>query len=261
MKILVSYDGSINSQTALKYGIGKVREAGGSLLAIHVFNSNMFIDYGAGPNAEEMARKEAAGYIEDARRIIAENSSGIDARLFTAEGNPKEEIIKFARAEMTDLIMVPPRHRAIVKDAPCPVSVIPGNIVVPLDNSDSYLKVFDRAAKEAAATASKVLILGIVPIHLYSKGEKKEIEIIKKETETALKKANKLFNNSGIETKEIMRSGYPDEEIIKVADEYPVTMIIVPESGDTPSELGKAAQIIIDDSEKFRQPVLLVGQE
>jgi nucleotide-binding universal stress UspA family protein len=261
MKILVSYDGSINSQIALKYGIGKVREAGGSLFAIHVFNSNMFIDYGAGPNAEEMARKEASGYIEDARRIIAENDSGIDARLFTTEGNPKEEIISFARSEKMDLIIVPPRYKAVVKNAPCPVSVIPGNIVLPLDNTDSYLKVFDRAAKEAVATGSKVIVLGIVPIHLYSKGEKKELEGIKKETEAGLKNVKKLFNAAGIETKEIMRSGYPDEEIIKIAEEYPVTMIIVPESGDTPSELGKAAQIIIDDSEKFRQPVLLVTQE
>ena len=37
-----------------------------------------------------------------------------------------------------------------------------------------------------------------------------------------------------------MRSGYPDVEIVKVADEYPVTMIMVSENGDTPSELGKA---------------------
>jgi len=261
MKILVSYDGSINSQTALKYGLRKVGETGGSLSAIHVFNSNMFIDYGAGPNAEEMARKESSGYVADAKRIIAEAGPEIDARLFTAEGNPTEEITKFARSEMADLIIVPPRHKAVVKNAPCSVSVIPGNIVLPLDNSDSYLKVIDRVVKEARATNSKVIVLGIVPIHLYSQGEKKELDRIKKETEATLKKVKKLFSNEGIETKEIMRSGYPDEEIVKVADEYPVTMIIVPESSDTPSELAKAAQIIINDSEKFRQPVLLVPQE
>ena len=110
MKILVAYDGSINSQTALKYGIGKVREVGGSLFAIHVFNSDMFIDYGAGPKAEEMARKESARYVEDAKRIIAETGNGIDVRLFSAEGNPEDEIIKFAGAEETDLVIVPPRY-------------------------------------------------------------------------------------------------------------------------------------------------------
>ena len=259
MKILVAYDGSLNSRTALQYGIRKVREVGGNLFALHVFNSSMFIDYDAGPNAVEMARKESSGYVEEARRIIAESGADISAGLFTAEGNPKEEIINFARAEMIDLIIAPPRYKAIVKEAPCPVSLIPGNIVLPVDNTDSYLAILDRVEKEAATTGSKVIVLGIVPIHLYSRGEKREIENIKKGTETSLKNVKKLLNKKGIETKEIMRSGYPDEEIVKVTDEYPITMIIVPESGDTPSELGKAANIIIDDSERLKKPVLVVA--
>ena len=261
MKILVAYDGSINSQLALKYGIRKTREIGGSLVALHVFNSSMFIDYGAGPNAEALARKESSGYVEDARRIIAETGADAYVRLFTAEGNPEEETVKVARTERTDLIIVPPRYKSVVRNAPCPVSIIPGNILFPVDNSDSYLTVLDQVAREATETASKVIVLGIVPIHLYSKGEKKEIESIRKDTETAVKEVKKLLINRGIETKEIVRAGYPDVEIVKVADEYPVAMIIVSESGDTPSELGKAANIIIDDSERLKKPVLLVSSE
>jgi len=261
MKILVAYDGSINSQLALKYGLRKAREVGGSLVALYVFNSSMFIDYGAGPNAEEMARKESSVYVEDAKRIIAESGSVAYANVFTAEGNPEEETVRVARNEMLDLIIIPPRYKSIVKNAPCPVSIIPGNILLPVDNTDSYLTIIEKVVKEATETASKVIVLGIVPIHLYSKGEKKEIERIKKETETAVKKVKKLLINNGVETKEIMRSGYPDVEIVKVADEYPVTMIIVSESGDTPSELGKAANIIIDDSERLKKPVFLVTPE
>ena len=261
MKILVAYDGSINSQLALKYGIRKTREIGGSLVALHVFNSSMFIDYGAGPNAEALARKESSGYVENAKRIISEAGATAYANLFTAEGNPEEETARFARTELIDLIIVPPRYKSIVKNAPCPVSIIPGNILLPVDNTESYLTVLNKVAKEATETASKVIVLGIVPIHLYSRGETKELEKIRKETEAAVKKVKKLLINNGIETKEIMRSGYPDVEIIKVADEYPVTMIIVSESGDTPSELGKAANIIIDDSERLKKPVLLVTPE
>jgi nucleotide-binding universal stress UspA family protein len=259
MKILVAYDGSLNSQTALKYGIRKVKEVGGSLFALHVFNSSMFIDYDAGPNAVEMARKESSRYVEDARRIIAETGADIHAKVFMEEGNPGEEIVSFARTETIDLIIAPPRYKAIVKNASCPVSIIPGNIVLAVDNTDSYLAILDRVEKEAVATFSKVIVLGIVPIHLYSKGEKKEIEGIKKGTEKAMKNVKKLLNKNGIETKEIMRSGYPDEEIVKVADEYPISMIIVPESGDSPSELGKAANIIIDDADRLKKPVLVVA--
>ncbi len=261
MKILVAYDGSLNSQVALKYGIQKVRELGGRLIALHVFNSSMFIDYGAGPNAEETARKESARYVEDARRIIAENGTDIYAKVLEEEGNPEDVAADFAKTEMVDLIIAPPRYKAIAKNAPCPVSIIPGNILLPVDNTESYLTALDRVAREAAATFSKVIILGIVPVHLYSKWEKKEVESIKKETEGAMKKVKKLLSKEGIETRGIMRSGYPDEEIVKVADEYPVAMIIVPESGDTPSELGKAANILIDDSDTLKKPVLLVSPQ
>jgi nucleotide-binding universal stress UspA family protein len=261
MKILVAYDGSINSQLALKYAIRKTGKVGGSLVALHVFNSSMFIDYGAGPNAEVLARKESSGYVEEAKGIIAEAGADAFAKLFTTEGNPEEETVRFARNEMMDLIIVPPRYKSVLKNAPCPVSIIPGNILLPVDNTNSYLTILDKVAKEATETASKVIVLGIVPIHLYSKGEKKEIERIRKETEAAVRKVKKMLINSGIETKEIMRSGYPDVEIVKVADEYPVTMIMVSENGDTPSELGKAANIIIDDSEKLKKPVLLVTPE
>jgi len=261
MKILVVYDGSINSQLALKYGIRKTKEVGGSLVALNVFNSSMFIDYGAGPNAEALARKESSGYIEDAKGIIAEARADAYAKLFTTEGNPEEETIRFARTEKMDLIIVPPRYKSVARSAACPVSIIPGNILLPVDNTDSCLAVLDKVAKEATETASKVIVVGIVPIHLYSKGEKKEIERIRKETEAVAKKVKKLLINSGIESKEIMRSGYPDVEIVKVADEYPVTMIMVSANGDTPSELGKAANIIMDDSEKLKKPVFLVTPE
>lgn len=258
MKILVAYDGSLNSQTALKYGIRKVKEVGGSLFALHVFNSSMFIDYGAGPNAEEMARKESSGYVEDAGRIIAETGTDISANLFTVEGNPKEEIINFARTEMIDLIIGPPRYKAIVNNAPCSVSIIPGNILLPVDNTDSYLAILDRVEKEAAETASKVLVLGIVPIHLYSKGEKKKIEALKKETETSVKKVKTLLNKKGIETKEIMRSGYPDEELLEVAGRYPLSMIIVPVGKTAKSELNKAVNIILNEPWSFKMPIQLM---
>ena len=108
MKILVAYDGSINSQIALKYGIRKIREAGGSLAVLHVFNSSLFIDYGAGPDAEALARKEFSGYVEEAKGIIAEAGAEPYTKLYTAEGNPEDETVKFAGTGMMDLLIVPP---------------------------------------------------------------------------------------------------------------------------------------------------------
>lgn len=258
MKALVAYDGSLNSKTALKYGIQKVAEKGGEIVALHVFNRGMFIDYDAGPGAEQMARIESARYVEDARRIL-EGAGDIMSRIIVEEGDPAEEIIRLANAESADIIFSPPAYRSIVKNAPCPVSIIPGNVLVPLDNTDVPAATLDRISEEVKATGSKVILLGIVPIHIYSKWEKTELEKIKRETSVLMKRVKKKLNEKHVETKEIIRSGYPDEEIIGVADEYPISMIIMPAEANEPSELSKAAAILSDrESAVTNKPLVLV---
>lgn len=261
MKILIAFDGSLNSQTALKYGLEKVKEKGGRLTALHVFNSSMFIDYDAHPGAEEIARREALRYVEDARRIVSESGADSYTKVIMREGNPEEEIEEYAREENMDLIISPPRYKSLAKKSPCPVSIIPGHVLVPLDKIENFVSIAALVTQEAAATGSKVILLGVVPVHLYSQWEKREVDKIEKETSVALKKAKKILQEQGIETIDIIRSGYPDEEIAKVAEEYHISMIVIPEGGDTPSELVKAASMLIDESDKFKKPIVLAPSE
>ncbi len=258
MKALVAYDGSLNSKTALKYGIQKVREQGGELLVLHVFNANMFVDYDAGPGAEQMARIESARYVEDARRVL-ERAADTKSRIVVEDGDPAEEIVKLAGAENADIIFSPPRYKSIVKSAPCPVSIIPGNILVPLDNTDVPPATLDLISEEVKATGSAVILLGIVPIHIYSAGEKTELEKVKRQTSVLVKQVKKNLTERQVETKEVIRSGYPDEEILRVADGYSVSMIIMPAGGNEPSELSKAAAILSDrEPGVTNKPLVLV---
>jgi len=261
MNILTVYDGSLNAQLALKYGLEKIKDNGGRLIALHVFNSGMFVGYDALPGAEDVARQEAARYSEDAKRIVSEHGAELYATVIFEEGNPEEEVVRHAREDSADLIISPPRYKSLAKNAPCPVAVIPGNILVPVDKIENFVKISGRVAHEARAAASKVLLLGIVPVHLYSRWENKEVDSLRKTTSAALRKAATLLHEQGIETREFIRSGYPDLEIAKVADEYPISMIIIAEGGDTSSELGKAASMLLDDSEKFKQPILLMTSD
>ncbi len=259
MKALVAYDGSLNSKTSLKYGVRKIRERGGELVVLYVFNSSMFIDYDAGPGAEQLARIESARHVEEARSIL-EGAVDIKKRIVVEEGDPAEEIIRVADEEDADIIFSPPRYRSIVKSAPCPVSIIPGNILVPLDNTEVPSVALDFISEEAKATGSKVVLLGVVPIHIYSKWEKTELEKVKRQTSVLIKQVKKALNERQVETKEIIRSGYPDEEIMKTADEYPVSMIIMPAGGNEPSELSKAAAILSDrESGVTNKPLVLVN--
>jgi nucleotide-binding universal stress UspA family protein len=257
MNILVAYDGSLNSKTALNYGIEKVKERGGQLDVLHIFDSGMFIDYDAGPKAEETARRESVRYLEEARRIMEEAEVDVKEHIFSVEGDPEGEIILYATRRHADLILCPRRYKSIMKKASCPVCLIPGNIVVPVDNTEVSESVIDRILKEARSTGSRVILAGVVPVHIYGKWEKAEIENVKKQTSSIIKKVKKLLNAGGIEAEELIRTGYPDEEIMKVADENQASMIIIPSGGDAPSELSKAVSILLDEPETLKNHVIL----
>src|SRR5512143_3690959 len=193
MKILTIYDGTLQSKTALTYGIGKVRELGGELIVLQVFQSSLFVDYDAGPIAEEMARAEAKQLGKEAINIIAESGPDVRVRMVTEEGDPGEETLSLAESEQTDLILASPRYRSIVKSAPCPVHVIPGTILLPVDNSNRLMADLDYIVSEAKATGSKITLLGVVPVHLYGMEEKKELELVRKGTDAEVEKIKKII--------------------------------------------------------------------
>lgn len=259
MKILIAYDGTVHAKTALKYGLNKAREKQGEVLVLHVFDRSAFIDYDAGPKAEEMARGEAARQVEEAWMLIGEAAAGVRARVVAEEGGAEQVILQYAERERPGLILAPPRYKALKRTATAAVYIIPGTILVPVDNSVSPLSNIDRIQEEAAATRSTVVLLGIVPVHLYSREERKELDTVRKETNARLSAIEKALAAHGIETMKVTRSGYPDEEILKAADEFSASMVLIPSVGDFPSELSKAAAVILDEPERFRTPILLLS--
>ena len=114
MRVLVAYDGTMQTKDALRYGAQKVKENGGVLVALHVFNSNIFIDYDVF-GAEDAGQAEAMRFAEDAKQIIGETGKDIRARLVVAEGDPEEETINYARENHMDLLLCPPRYKSIIR--------------------------------------------------------------------------------------------------------------------------------------------------
>jgi nucleotide-binding universal stress UspA family protein len=114
MKIMVAYDGTLQAKEALVYGLDKAREKGGEVIALHVFNAGMFVDYDATVDAEALARNDSARFVEEAKTLIRENGSGVRASLFTAEGNPSEEVVRFAKEKNVDILLCPPKFKAII---------------------------------------------------------------------------------------------------------------------------------------------------
>ena len=260
MNILVVYDGTLNAKKALHYGLKKLQEAGagGELTVLQVFDPRLFIDYDAGPQAEEMARKEASQSLSEARQIVSEQTAGIAVRFLSDEGDVVQKVSKYVEVEHPGLVLAPPRYRELARSLTCPLTLVPGTILVPVDNTGSPAASADRIVYEAASTGSKVLLLGVVPVHLYSREEKKDLERVKKEITAAIKKLKKTLSERGIAVSEIVRFGYPDEEILKAAGEHAVSLILLPSGSTVPSELSKAAAIILEESERLKWPVFLL---
>lgn len=260
MKILSIYDGTIQSKTAMLYGLRKAKEQAGELIVLQVFQTSLFVDYDAGPSAEEIARAEAARHRRDAETLISEaGRHGINVRVLSEEGDTIEEALRIVKAEQVVLVLASLRYKALVKKAPCPVRIIPGTILLPVDNSEALIADVNEIVDEAKASQSKVLLLGIVPVHLYSPGEKKELESVQRDTTAAVRKLKHALREQKVEASEVVRAGYPDEEILKAADEFGVSLIMLPSGGKTPSELTKAASILLDEPERVGQPIQLLS--
>jgi hypothetical protein len=123
MKVLVVYDGTLDSKAALRYGIQKVREYGGELTLLNVFPRHQFIDYGAGPKAEAITRLEALRHVAEARMFLLKNGRGFRASLVFAEGNIPDEVLSCSKTEDIDLIVAGPALEALVEKA-CTTDIV-----------------------------------------------------------------------------------------------------------------------------------------
>jgi nucleotide-binding universal stress UspA family protein len=261
MKILILYDGTLHAKKALNYGIDTIGRSKGELLLLQVFDRSSFVDYDAGPAAEDAARAEKAGHLEWAKHYLQEKAPDLPVRIIREEGDAVSLAVHHAAAEQVDLLLVPPAFRSARAAASCPVRIIPGPILVPLDSSGSPAAGVEEIGREANLTGSSVLLLGVVPVHLYSREEKQELEAVRKGTVASVKRAKKMLEGQGIEVRDAIRSGYPDEEILKAAEEHNASLIMLPAGGITPSELSKAAAILLEEAPRQHWVISLFPAE
>jgi nucleotide-binding universal stress UspA family protein len=258
MIVLTYFDGTVHAKTALQYGIKTVMEKGGELVVLHVFHSALFVDYEGGPGAGETARREADRFRRDAEELVRLAGPGLSVRMLFEEGEPEQEILHAARTGRADVVLVPARYRSVAKKAPCPVVSIPGTILVPVDDTSAQAVNAAVSSAEALATTSKVLLLGVLPVHVYGKEERQELERVRQETEAQVKRLEQMLKQEGVEATTLMRAGYPDDEIMKASREFSASLVVLPTGGSTPSELRKAAEVLFDEQSRSNMGLVLV---
>lgn len=131
-------------------------------------------------------------------------------------------------------------------------------ILVAVDNTIPSKDAIKYAINIAKATDSRLVVLGIIPIHLYNKWER-ELEVVEEATKKALDLMKEMSERSGVKVITMIRSGYPDEEIIKVSTECDVSMVIISSGKGDNSELCKAATILLNEfARPLKKPLVLV---
>jgi nucleotide-binding universal stress UspA family protein len=137
-KILFPTDFSETSQEAAHYAISFAREFKAKAYILHVVNQKVFTEGLNMPRVVSVEELEKE-MTEEARRrlktlIPAEEAEGVDMESVIRKGEPFLEIIRFAKEEDVDLIVIGTHGRSgfehiifgstaekVVRKAPCPV--------------------------------------------------------------------------------------------------------------------------------------------
>ncbi|MHC1631240.1 MAG: universal stress protein [Methanotrichaceae archaeon] len=142
-KIMIATDGSKHSERAAKRGIELARLSGGSITAVYVADTGRL-----GYLPEDMALAsirdvmlnegdEATSYIEEVAK-----KAGVNCIKEVLEGNPAEELLKFAKESKMSIIVIGSCGRTgldkfllgsvaekVVRNSKVPVLTVPGEMV------------------------------------------------------------------------------------------------------------------------------------
>ena len=137
-KILFPTDFSDSSNEALQYALSFAKEYGAKLVVLHVINEKVFAEGINLPRVislEELADEMEAEAKKQLKTLIPkEQGEGLERENVILRGNPFLEIIRYAKDEDVDLIIIGTHGRSgfehiifgstaekVVRKAPCPV--------------------------------------------------------------------------------------------------------------------------------------------
>jgi universal stress protein A len=139
-KILVPTDFSENARHALRYGCSFAREYEAELIILHVVE-DIAVSYASDLFPVPMAHvfQELSGYARtELQKLVEEvKVKGVPARDLVAQGRPSSEILRIAKEETIDLIVLGTHGKGVldqalfgsttervVRNAPCPVLTV-----------------------------------------------------------------------------------------------------------------------------------------
>jgi len=201
------------------------------------------------PEMREKLRRDLHVFADSARQ------QGITVRIDLCEGNPATEILDTARTDAFDLIVMGTHGRhgleswvlgsvteAVLRAAPCPVLTIAprsrlaptarfDTVLCPVDFSPTSERTAHEAGLLAAETQSRLVLFhviervggppGPVPPGFDRKGYRTDAE------DSVRRRLHRLTADRSAATEEAVSWGWPDREILLVAREQSIGLIVM----------------------------------
>lgn len=139
-KILVPTDFSDNARIALDYAAELARSRNAEVLLVHVMEPPIYpVSFGVGPTNLPLMEQDIRRHVEEALERLRREAFGdtIRCRCIVREGQPFVEIVKAAREEGADMIVISTHGHSgikhlllgstaerVVRKAPCPVLTV-----------------------------------------------------------------------------------------------------------------------------------------
>ena len=134
-KILVCIDGSNNAKRAFSHACDLARNYDSTLYLMHVVDKSIGLDFFDRSDYLKLLREHGKKVLEKAQNIARHN--GIKSKSILKEGNVSKEILRFAKNEQINLIIVGSKgfgvtlrfllgsvSNKIANQASCPVLII-----------------------------------------------------------------------------------------------------------------------------------------
>lgn len=294
-KILATTDFSDFSMAGVRYAIALAKELPAKLsLATVVEPSVTFAGFEgvliarSDDEIVELEKKHLA-------RLAKELANGPRSILqFVRYGKPFREIVTLARDEKFDLVVLATHGRTglkrflvgstaewVVRHAPCPVLTVPAQIatrksgkswtaglrriLVPVDFSETSARALPYASELARALRAEVTLIHVTEPppateFAYPMSAEMEKQVRKSAEELLLRVQGEAFDEA-IQTKAIVRSGAPYQEIVRAATLLKSDLIVLTTHGHTGFDralIGSTAERVVRHSPC---PVLVVRDQ
>ncbi len=249
--IVVGFDGSAYSKSALMEVSNWIKRHGGNAVLVHA----VFFDeeeFGIIPEQLEKRMIFGRKLCFQAKEDIS-SALGINLESIICEGDPPDTIIEVAQAKKADLIAIGTHGRrglkkllmgsvtsGVIANAPCDVLVVKkscpeckgsyGSILVPFDGSESGKKALFQACRMARIDGSSVTVLYVIPRYeemigfLMTSSMKSSLM---KEAEKITAAASDLALANGVRPKVLIGDGDIGSKIAETADREKNDLIVM----------------------------------